>query len=387
MDSGFLRFITAFLALWGLLHLYVFWRIARLPWVMETIPGWTMALAGVALWASYVVARVLDARGHETAAKVLEPLAVTWIGLFFLLFSLLLAVDLMTLGGLLGASHVFTLRSIAVISAIIMALAGIFIATRAPTVRDTAVSLPGLSSEHDGLSLVLISDLHLGSLLGAHWLEKLIAQVNALKPDIIAIAGDLADHDYARVEAMLPQLSQLQAPLGVWAVTGNHDAYAGLERMHALMRTAGFHVLSDASAEVLPGLIMAGVDDLSVPRRMNENATNAIPRVLEKTPSGAVILLSHTPHGVELAAQAGASLMLSGHTHGGQIWPFNLLVRTRFNHVGGVYSVGKMTLIVCRGTGTWGPRMRLWRPSELWNIRLRAPSEDPTGQTPPEFSR
>lgn len=372
MDSGFLRFIATFLALWGLLHFYVFWRVAHLPWVAETIPGWALTVAGIALWASYVVARVLDARGHETVAKALEPLAATWIGLFFLLFSLLLAVDLLTLGGRLGGEHIPTLRSSAVAVALILAAAGTFIATRAPTVREVKVSLPGLSSEHDGLSMVLVSDLHLGSLLGARWLEKLTAQISALKPDIIAIAGDLADNDYARVEAMLPQLRQLQAPLGVWAVTGNHDAYAGLKRMHALMRSAGFQVLSDESAEVLPGLTIAGVDDLSVPRPAMADPTDAIPHVLENAPPGALILLSHTPTGVELAAQSGANLMLSGHTHGGQIWPFNLLVRTRFNHVGGAYSVGKMTLIVCRGTGTWGPRMRIWRPSEIWRIQLRA---------------
>lgn len=362
------------MSLWGVLHAYVFWRLAGLPWI-SAFPGSLPAISGFLLWGSYVATRLLDARGRERWARLLEPVATTWIGIFFLLLGALILVDIVTLGGLVGGSAVLMLRAIAVPAALAFAVVGLVQAARSPVVREAEVSLAGLPPEHDGLSLVLISDLHLGSLLGPEWLKAICTQVHALKPDLVAIAGDLADHDIVRVERMLPQLRELSAPLGVWAVTGNHDAYAGLSHVHALMRAAGFRVLADDSAEVVPGLSIAGVDDLSVPRATALDGTHPIVKALKQARSEAVILLSHTPLDIDLATDHGAGLVLCGHTHGGQLWPFGLLVQLRYRFLGGLYRVGKSTVVVCRGTGTWGPRMRLWRPSELWNLRLRSPGK------------
>lgn len=372
MDAAFLRFLISVMGLWGVLHAYVFWRLSTLPWIEGFVPNGVLIGAAVALWASYVATRVLDARGRVRRARLMEPLAATWIGVFFLLFGALLLVDFITVGGLLGESFAIDLRTGAVVIALVFACVGMVQAARSPVVRKMEVPLPGLPCEHDDISLVLISDLHLGNLLGPEWLSAIIEQIAKLEPDIVAVAGDLADHDIERVEKMLPQLSQLRAPLGVWAVTGNHDAYAGLSRVHALMGAAGFRVLADGCAEVVPGLTIAGVDDLSVPRETRAEAVHPITKALEQASPGAVILLSHTPLDIELAAEKGAGLTLCGHTHGGQLWPFGLLVQLRYRFLGGLYHVGRMPLIVCRGTGTWGPRMRLWRPSEMWHLRLRS---------------
>jgi predicted MPP superfamily phosphohydrolase len=113
------------------------------------------------------------------------------------------------------------------------------------------------------------------------------------------------------------------------------------------------------------------VDDFTSAHRI-ETGSGFIAQALEKRPPGTVILLSHTPWHTETAARAGVDLMLSGHTHGGQIWPFGYLVRARYPLIGGRYEVGDMTVIVCRGTGTWGPRMRLWRPGEILRVTLRS---------------
>ena len=143
-------------------------------------------------------------------------------------------------------------------------------------------------------------------------------------------------------------LQKLRAPLGVWAVTGNHEYYAGLERSVGLLEAAGYTVLRDRAAEIAPGLVLAGVDDLGARRQFGRTDQ------------------------ADKAAAGGAGLMLSGHTHNGQIWPFNYLVRLSNPLVGGRYEIGGMPVIVGRGTGTWGPRMRLWRPSEIVRITLRA---------------
>ena len=135
-------------------------------------------------------------------------------------------------------------------------------------------------------------------------------------------------------------------------------------------KKANFKLLRNSWTEIKPGLVLAGLDDLTVTRR-NGFSGDLVTKTLAGRPSGAIILLSHTPWETEKAAQNGVDLMLSGHTHGGQIWPFDYLVRRRYPLLEGRYEIDSMTVIVCRGTGTWGPRMRLWRPSEILHITLK----------------
>jgi hypothetical protein len=246
-------------------------------------------------------------------------------------------------------------------------------AIRPPVVTDHEVQLPGLPPERDGTVLLQLSDLHLGNLLGRRWLASLLSRVNQMKPDIVVIAGDLVDGNVGRVEPFREVLKELHAPLGVWAVTGNHEFYAGLERSVRLLENAGFQVLRDRHEQVAPGLILAGVDDLTA-RQQFGTENHAIDKAMLNRPPGATILLSHSPWQAEKAAAAGTGLMLSGHTHNGQVWPFNYFVRMRYPLLAGRYQVNGMTAIVCRGTGTSGPRMRLWQPSEMVRVRLRTPT-------------
>ncbi|MGD8882151.1 MAG: metallophosphoesterase, partial [Desulfobacterales bacterium] len=138
-----------------------------------------------------------------------------------------------------------------------------------------------------------------------------------------------------------------------------------------LIDAAGFRLLRNRWVEVRPGFILAGVDDLTSKYRAGQGG-DFISSALADRPPGVTVLLSHTPWQADRAADAGASLMLSGHTHGGQIWPFGYLVRRVYPLLGGRYEVGGMSVIVCRGTGTWGPRMRLWRPGEILRVTLRS---------------
>jgi predicted MPP superfamily phosphohydrolase len=218
-----------------------------------------------------------------------------------------------------------------------------------------------------------VSDLHLGNLLGRGWLARLATQITTLRPDLVVLVGDIIEGHERQMEPLLPVLRQIRAPLGVWAVTGNHEFYAGYEQSVSLLEQAGYGVLCDKAVALAPGLVLAGVDDLTARRQFNRNG-EAITRALAGRPPGATILLSHTPWQAEVAARAGAGLMLSGHTHNGQIWPFNYLVRLSYRLLGGRYQVGDMTLLVGRGTGTWGPRMRLWQRSEILRITVRAPT-------------
>ncbi len=167
---------------------------------------------------------------------------------------------------------------------------------------------------------------------------------------------------------MIAPFRQLSASYGLWAIPGNHEFYGGSK--NNLFESVGVTSLNNKWVEVRPGLVLAGVEDLTT-RSRNGQKNDPISIALAGRPPGATILLSHTPWQAEKAAGEGVGLMLSGHTHGGQIWPFGYLVQKRYPLLEGRYEVNGMTVIVCRGTGTWGPRMRLWHPGQILRVTLR----------------
>jgi len=364
-------FLIRVLSIWGALHVYVFWRLASVPWIAGHVSLPALVITGVALWLSYVVARVLDARGLQAVSWPIEYVAANWVGVLFLLFWALLAADAVTLGGWLFHEQAPAIRGWAAAIASFLSLVAMLQAVRSPIVSDYDVELEGLPLERDGTVLLQLSDLHLGNLLGRRWLRKLVERVNQMNADMVVITGDLVDGNVGRVEPLREVLKELHAPLGVWAVTGNHEFYAGLERSVRLFLDAGFQVLRDGHEQVAPGLVIAGVDDLTA-RSEFGTEEHAIDQAMSNRPPGATILLSHSPWRAERAAALGAGLMLSGHTHKGQVWPFNYFVRMRYPLLAGRYDVNGMAAIVTRGTGTWGPRMRLWQPSEIVRVKLRA---------------
>ncbi len=364
-------FIAVVLGVWAAMHGYVFWRLASVPWVAAHFPRRALVWTAVALWGSYPLARFLNRWKLEAVGEPLEFVAANWIGVLFILLTLLLVTDVITLGGGLLPKLAPVIRGWTVVAALVLSAVGLVQGLRPPVVRDYEVSLAGLPKERDGLVLVAVSDLHLGTLIGGRWMTRLVACVNELRPDVVLVAGDVVDGEVGRLEPLLPVLKTLRAPLGVWAVTGNHEFYAGLDRSIHLLEEAGYTVLRDRWAEVVPGLVVAGVDDLTA-RRQFGRPDRPVEKALAGRPPGAVVLLSHSPLQADTAAAAGAGLMLSGHTHDGQIWPFGHVVRLSYRLLGGRYQIGGMPVIVCRGTGTWGPRMRLWRPGEIVRITLQA---------------
>ncbi len=195
-----------------------------------------------------------------------------------------------------------------------------------------------------------------------------MTQVEAEQPDLVVLLGDIFEGHGPPEDKYINIFNQLSPPMGVWAVSGNHEFHGGGDLSE--FNQFNFTLLRDKWHQVKPGLILAGVDDLTTKRRRGQ-LDNPISKALAGKPAGATILLSHTPWYAEKAAKDGAGLMLSGHTHGGQIWPFDYLVRARYPLLEGRYTVDGMTVIVCRGTGTWGPRMRLWSPGEILRIVLK----------------
>ena len=224
--------------------------------------------------------------------------------------------------------------------------------------QQLSVSQVDISAENHCISLRIcqISDVHLGS-RGIGYLHRIVARVNGCQPDVIMVTGDLIDVRNLSYEELRP-LRRLQAP--IFFCTGNHERYVDLESIDQRLRSLGVRVLRNTS-EMFKGMHIIGIDDAESPQQV----AHVLPTIETASPDKYTVLLYHRPHGLEDAAQAGVDLMLCGHTHNGQIVPFNWLVRRFFSYIQGRYDMGSTTLYVSPGTGTWGPIMRLGSRNEI----------------------
>jgi predicted MPP superfamily phosphohydrolase len=366
-----LVFGTFLLFAFTALQLYVFWRAASVPLIARRFSGKLLVVTGVILWVSFLLSHFFERSIGGTLAETLGFIGMTWLAVLFLSSVCLLAVDIFTGFGFLMPRQTPSLRGWALIAGAVLSVIALVQGLRPPVVQDYEVRLTGLPRESDGMVLVAVSDLHLGELLGERWLEARVTQIQSQRPDLVVLLGDIFE-GHGRPEAgMLSLLRRLSAPLGVWAVNGNHESFGRRTDNLHMLEKSGIEVLNNRWVELRPGLVLAGVDDLTRRRRSGQGG-DPIGQALAGRPAGATIFLSHTPWQAEAAAGAGAGLMLCGHTHAGQIWPFGYLVRLRYPLLEGRYEVGGMAVIVCRGAGTWGPRMRLWRPGEILRIILRS---------------
>ena len=368
-------FFRIILLIWTGMNGYAIFRLSSVPFVARYCPQWLLIPVGVILWMSYVLSRWLDRQGFGTPARALEVIGANWVGVAFLLFVCFLAADLVTGFGFFLPRLAPALRGWAMIAALVLCLIGMVQARRDPVVRHYEVKLANLPPERDGTVVVLATDLHLDGELGERWLAARVEQIQAERPDMVIFGGDILEGHRRFDTEYLQDLRRISAPLGKWAVTGNHEYYGGFTESVRILQQAGFRVLRDEWAEVQPGFLIAGVNDLTARRRAGMDG-NFVEQALAGRPAGAAtIFVSHTPWDADRAARAGAGLMLSGHTHNGQIWPFTYVVKLVHPLLGGRYEIDRMTVIVCRGTGTWGPRMRLWQQGELVRITLRSPAK------------
>lgn len=220
--------------------------------------------------------------------------------------------------------------------------------------------------------LVQISDVHLGLTLGTQWLAKLVDSINALEPDLVLLTGDLLDGEFPDDAGAARELSRLKAREGAFAVSGNHEFYAGIGRFMDLMEASGIPVLANESRALPSGLQVAGIHDLTAGRTPRGGVYCDLDRALSGIdPGRPSVLLAHQPRELEPAALKRVDLVLSGHTHAGQIFPFRALVRLVFRYVQGRHRLGPDTdLVVCSGTGFWGPPMRVGTRSEIVVVDL-----------------
>ncbi|WP_245673525.1 metallophosphoesterase [Nocardia lijiangensis] len=250
---------------------------------------------------------------------------------------------------------------------------GVIEARRVPRVRTVEVSIPGLGPALDGLRLVVVTDTHFAALNRLRWSERVVEVVNAQRPDIACHAGDLADGSVAKRRAQVDPLGKVEAELGRFYITGNHEYFGDAQGWIDHMRSLGWQPLHNQHVAVRRGddhLVIAGIDDPTGIGLAGHGPD--LPAALAGADPGApVVLLAHQPKQITDAAAAGVALQISGHTHGGQIWPFHYLVRLDQPVVAGLSRHGGTQLYTSRGTGFWGPQLRVFAPSEITVLVLR----------------
>ena len=265
-------------------------------------------------------------------------------------------------------------------SGVLMAYA-VAVARRGPWVERVAFSSPKLPKVFNGLRVVQLSDVHIGATLDGRFLQRVVNQVNGLRPDVVAITGDLVDGSVEQLRPHLSALRSLQATHGVYFVTGNHEYYSGGPQWAAEVARHGITVLHNEHRVIEKEgaqLVIAGITDWEGGRFHPEHASR--PDVaLKGAPSEAFrLLLAHQPRSARLAAPHGVDLQLSGHTHGGQIFPFNFLVPLQQPAVAGLKEISGVWVYTHKGTGYWGPPMRLGPKGEIAEIVLQhTPSDTP----------
>ncbi|MFD8369426.1 metallophosphoesterase [Streptomyces sp. NPDC059688] len=240
---------------------------------------------------------------------------------------------------------------------------------RGPRVKRVTVPLARLPRAAHGFRIAVVSDIHLGPVLGRSFAQRVVDTVNATQPDLIAVVGDLVDGSVKDLGPAAAPLAGLTARHGAYFVTGNHEYFSGAEQWVEEVRTLGLHPLQNARTE-LPHFDLAGVNDV---QGESEGQGPDFDRALDgRDPARACVLLAHQPVQIHEAVRHGVDLQLSGHTHGGQLWPGSLIAAAANPTVAGLDRYGDTQLYVSRGAGAWGPPTRVGAPSDVTVIELAA---------------
>jgi predicted MPP superfamily phosphohydrolase len=378
------RSILFYLGILGLAHLYVGCRL------LPDLPiGLGAQIVGaLVLLASFLAAPLsFFARNMESRlwADRLAAGCLFLVGFFSSLFVLTVVRDVALLFSLLLAVPLerilATTATLVVALAALATLVGLLNARRRARVVDVEVRLANLPTSLHGFTIAQISDVHVGPTIKRQYVEAIVDAVNSLEADVIAVTGDLVDGSVKDLATHTAPFARLSARHGAFFVTGNHEYYSGEPAWTAEFRRLGMRVLMNEHVvlEHRGGqVVLAGVADYSA-HHFDPGQRSDPHRAMKNAPAGAGarILLAHQPRSAQAAAAAGFDLQLSGHTHGGQFWPWNHFVRLQQPFTAGLHRLNDLWVYISRGTGYWGPPKRLGAPSEITRLRLVPASQTP----------
>lgn len=367
-----LRFLIIFVSVYSLMHAFFYARVRVI------LPSSGMFRAMFVLFLTLmvfapIITRLLERHGHDVSARLMANVGYSWMGFLFLAFWGLLLVFILSL--VLKAVHLATGASAggltgkapAVAVLVCAALVFIYGFFDARTIRTERVTMKTskLPENIQRLKIAQISDVHLGLLVGSHRLDQILEKIRSENPDVLVCTGDLVDGNIDRMDEIHVAINGIHPRFGKYAVTGNHEYYAGLKRSIKFIESFGFEVLRGKMKNVQNVFQIAGVDDPAGGVSVDEVAL-----LSSKRDGLFTLFLKHRP-AVDKASLGLFDLQLSGHTHRGQIFPFCLFVHFMYPLQDGYYKLGKgSSLYTSRGSGTWGPPIRVLSPPEVTIIEL-----------------
>jgi predicted MPP superfamily phosphohydrolase len=366
---GMLTFLSAALLIYGTMHFYALGKV-WLAFPHTSALAFALVLWGIVMTFSPLLLWQLAKQNLNGAAVVASWLVYIWMGFLFLFCSTALVFDLVRALAILLDFKWHPNESMELISVSFLAFAMLgygFIEVRQIQVEEIKITTPKLSPAIGRVTIAQISDLHLGVMLGAEFLDRVIARLRELKPDILVATGDIVDAQGDELNELARHFLTIKPPKGAYAVIGNHEVYAGLENSINFLRSAGFTVLRGESAAA-GGIMIAGVDDPSADAQGQGVRADTKKLFASVTNDDFIVLLKHQP---VVDKEIPFDLQLSGHIHGGQIFPFGLFTRLAYGvNTGFTQLADGRRLYVSRGTGTWGPPIRFLAAPEITLITI-----------------
>jgi predicted MPP superfamily phosphohydrolase len=363
-------FIIVALSIYTVMHLVAYWGMRPLLVNHPAVPSLVVAWMALMTAAPFAV-RFLERQGFELAARGVAWVGYTWMGFLFLAFSLFACIGAVELILFVAGRFAPALADLTIHGAVTATLAcllvlgvglyGIYEA-KCLTVERVELTSEKLTPSQS-IRIAQVSDLHLGLMLREEVLAPVVLKLAELKPDLIVATGDVVDAQINHIDELIELWRQIDAPLGKYAILGNHETYAGVAQSMEFLQNSGFTVLRNEARELGEALTLIGLD----------YERHAEEPVLMGGQDNAryKVVLKHVPT-VRPDVMGLFDLQLSGHTHKGQIFPFNLITGMKFPMLAGLYRLsGGSNLYTSRGTGTWGPPMRVGAPPEITLIEIK----------------
>jgi predicted MPP superfamily phosphohydrolase len=378
---NFIIFFSIVLTIYGSVNYYIFirgWQAIPPNTSMKTC----YLIVFLVLALSFIFGRILENFWLSPVSDALVWVGSFWLSAILYFLMIIIALDFLRLVNhflpffpSLVVSHYDKAKFITALAAIgIVVLTAVFGYANAirPTIKTLELSVDKHVDGPKRLNIVAASDIHLGTIVGKSRLNRLVNQVNALKPDIVFLPGDVFDEDLKPVirHDLGDTLRKIQAPLGVFAITGNHEYIGGVEEACKYLGEHGILVLRDSVLKIKDILYIVGREDRDISRFTDKKRKSLDELMRNVDKSCPVILLDHQPFDLEQTAAAGVDLQISGHTHNGQLWPLNYITEKVYELSWGYKKIGATSFYVSSGFGTWGPPVRTGSRPEIVNIRL-----------------
>jgi hypothetical protein len=378
---NFIIFFSIFFAVYGLVNYYIFIR------GLHTIPQNSSFRIYYIYF--FIIVSLSFIAGRLLERVWLSPFSdgLIWIGSFWLSAMLYFVLALLCIDVLRLINHFVTIFPPVITANIIQAkqylaysvtlvvliviIAGSFNA-RSPKIKTLNLTIPKKAQSVKSMNIVVVSDIHLGTIIGKQRFDKIVGQINSLNPDLVLLPGDIVDEDVAAIidDNVGESLRNINSKFGVFAVTGNHEYIGGVERSCRFLTKNGIIMLRDSAVLINDIVYLVGREDRTINRFTDRRRKALEELMVNVNKTYPVILMDHQPIGLDEAVNNSVDLQLSGHTHNGQLWPLNYIAEAIYEVSWGYLKKGDTHFYVSSGIGTWGPPVRTGNTPEIVNIIL-----------------